>query len=209
MFVHQIIKGPGKGIDRSPPSPQRLVPSIGTSPISCTAGCVGTAIIVPRSVGATGARSRSTCAAAGAAAARQAVPAPPPSEAAEDVPEAPPGPSQGPDGPRGTDPPHPGPSQTQGPDGAGGTDPPHPPALLGGPDRRVEGAGRVDVDAAIGGDVDALVDDGPLPGRAGALVGRLAPVGFLVQGLGVGLDDGRDDGGRFVKGRRPVQGQPP
>ena len=151
-----------------------------------------TANIIPGSIGAPGAQIGS------------AAPGPtlPPTEAAKDITEA----------------------GAQGSDGSGGIHTPNAPQtsrsspsttpVCRGPAillldlGRREHSGRVDVDAPIGGNVDALVDDLPLLGRPGASEGRLALVGFLVEGLGVGLDDGGDDGGRFVKGRRPVQGQP-
>ena len=151
-----------------------------------------TANIIPGSIAATSAQI-------GSAATRRSAPTFPPSEAAKEITEA----------------------GTQRSDGAGGIEPPHAPTtsrssastpmICRGPIllldlRRHEHSGRVDVDTPIGGNVDALVDDVPLLGRPGASVGRLALVGFLVQGLGVGLDDGGNDGGRFVKGRRPVQG---
>ena len=148
-----------------------------------------TANIIPGSIGAPGAQIGS------------AAPGPtlPPTEAAKDITEAG---AQGSDGSRGIH----TPNAPQTSRSSAST-----PMICRGPILlldlgRHEHSGRVDVDTPIGGNVDALVDDVPLLGRPGASVGRLALVGFLVQSLGVGLDDGGNDGGRFVKGRRPVQG---
>ena len=198
MLVHQIPQRPGKGITRrrSTSPPQWLVAPTRASPIATTAGITGTTNIIPASIGAPGAQIGS------GAPTRRTAPTLPPAEAAKDVADA----------------------GAQRSDGSGGIDPPHAatakdaaspsshapvcrPILLLDLGRR-EQPGWVDVDAPIGGNVDALVEDVPLLGRSGTSDGGLALVGFLVQSLGVGLDDGGDDGGGFVKGRRPVQGQP-